>query len=198
MFRVLEIIGVLAPIVGIVVLLIYRRRAMTGVVWGIAGALMAAIASLVGFAGPRLSLFSGGTSSGEQLLRNMESWAMIRLGLLVISVGLLVVGALSGRRGEPAPTGWLALGIPLAIVGSALAFVHFDFGPDSEGATEIVGILVEIAEFALLGLGVLVLCVAVVSGRGQQDGRTEPGTALVNTAMRAKRLYDQYHARDRR
>ncbi|KXO91303.1 hypothetical protein [Tsukamurella pseudospumae] len=197
MFRILEVVGMLAPVAGIVIMVIYRRRATAGVVWGVAGAIVALIASVVGFLGPRLSLLGGGTDSGDALLDNLHSWALLRVALLLVSVILLVIGAFSGRDGTRTPVGWLAGGIPLVLVGFALTFVHVDFGADSEGASEIVGLLVETAQFALLGLGVLLLCLAVVSGRSTSDGRREPAQMVVGAAMQAKQFYDRAHARRR-
>lgn len=197
MFRILEVVGMLAPVAGIVVMCVYRRRAATGVAWGVVGAVAALVASAVGFLGPRLSLLGGGMDSGDALLGNMRSWALLRVGLLLLSVVLLVVGAFSGRGGDRTPVVWLAAGIPLVIVGFALTFVHVRFGGDHEGLSEIVGLLVETAQFALLGLGVLLLCLAVVSGRSAEDGRREPAQMVIGAAMQAKQFYDRVHARRR-
>ncbi|WGW10625.1 hypothetical protein LWF01_10795 [Saxibacter everestensis] len=197
MFRILEAVGMLAPIGGIVVMVMYWRRAKSSLAWGVAGAVVALIASAVGFLGPRLSLLGGGGTSGEALLGNMQSWALLRVALLALSVILLVIGTCAGRKGARTPLGWLMTGIPLVAVGLALSFIHVDLGASNEGLSEILGLLLETAQFALLGLGVLLLCLAVVSGRSTADGRREPVTAVVGIAMKAKQFYDRAHDRRR-
>lgn len=197
MFRFLEAVGILAPIGGIVVMVMYRRRATAGVAWGTAGAVLSLIASLLGLLGPRVSLLGGGGTSGEAFLGNMHMWALLRLALLALSVALLVVGAYVGRRGSRKPVVWLATGIPLVLVGFALSFIHVELGGDSAGLSEILGLLVEIVQFAMLGLGVIALSLAVVSDRSNEDGRREPAAVVVGAAMNAKRFYDRIHDRRR-
>ncbi|GAA1153400.1 hypothetical protein GCM10009583_24350 [Ornithinicoccus hortensis] len=197
MFRALEAVGVLAPIGGIVLMIMYRQRARTGVTWGIAGAVVALAASIVGFLGPRLSLFSGGGASGEAFLGTMRAWALLRVALLAVSVILVVIGAFAGRQGGRTPVAWLSTGLALVAVGSALTFVHVGLGTNNEDLSEILGLLVETAQFALLGLGVLLLCLAVVSGRPTADGRREPAAAVANAAIKAKQFYDRAHVNRR-
>jgi hypothetical protein len=64
MFRILEILRLLAPLLGVIMLISYRHRASEPAMWGIAGALAGAVGSFVGFFSPRSRLLGEGEVSG--------------------------------------------------------------------------------------------------------------------------------------
>lgn len=198
MFRILEILGLLAPLLGVIVLIIYRHRASQPAMWGIAGALAGAVASFVGFVSPRLTLLVDGEASGGGIVERLEVWSWIRTGLLILGVILLLIGVFSGRAGHHAPYWWVGLGVAAVLVGFVVGLIHIDFGPEHDGLTEVVSFLVEIVHFALMGIGLFVLCIGVVSRREPVDGRRDPEALLRSGAGKARRLYDRYYAEHRR
>jgi hypothetical protein len=54
-FRLLEFAGLLAPVGAVVLLVLYRRRARLGAVWGIIGCGVALLGSVAGVLAPRLA-----------------------------------------------------------------------------------------------------------------------------------------------
>lgn len=200
MFRLIELIGLLAPFAGIALLIHYRRRAAGGAGWGIAGCSVAMIASVVGLGGERLAALGalGGGDFGQQV----HAWSFIRFVLLVLALVLLVVGSFAGRgEGERLrSTGVIALvgcGLVLALLGVLVQLIPVDLGPQHEGLATLLEIALETLEFTLMGLGIVSLCLAVVSGRPRTDGRREPGEVLERSAAQAWRLYRQLHGRRR-
>ena len=128
----------------------------------------------------------------------LEAWSWVRTGLLILGVVLLLAGVFSGRDGQRVPYWWVGLGAVVVLVGFVVGLIHIDFGAEHDGLSEVVSLLVEIVHFALMGIGLFVLCMAVVSPRTPVDGRRDPEALLQAGAGEAKRLYDRYYAYRRR
>lgn len=188
MLKLMEIVGMLAPVAGIVVLFWYRRRAPRAVVLGILGALFAVAASAVEFIGGRAAYFGGGGL--EDIYERVEQWSLLRLALLLAGVVLLtiaaLVGAAEGRRTRGA---LVAVGVTAAAIGTALGAVTVDIHAEHEFVNFLIPMVVEAAQFALLGAGVFVLSIAVVSRRPSDDGRKDP---LTQARRAATTLWDSY------
>src|SRR5690625_3907665 len=119
MFRIIELLGLLAPVAAGILLIRYRQRSRTAFGWGITGCVLAALASGIGVVGERASVVLGlGSGAGvDGMLEQMGTWAWVRFLLLVVGVALLVVAALVHRREGHRPTGWIVGGVVLAAVG---------------------------------------------------------------------------------
>lgn len=209
MFRILELVGLLAPVAGIVLLVVYRRGAAVGARVGIVGCVVALLASGIGIADTRLAVVGslGEASFGEQL----SGWTVGRFVLLALAVALLLLGASAGRRrtahnstrdvGSAGPTAsrtvttLMITGVALAAIGIVVQFVPIDLGVDHERLTKIIGLLMETVEFALLGAGVFALCLAIVTDRPRSDSLPDPGDWLKRSALGAHRLYRQFYER---
>lgn len=209
MFRILELVGLLAPVAGIVLLVVYRRGA-TGAGWGVVGCVLALVASGIGIADTRLAAVGslGGASFGEQL----SGWTVGRFVVLALAVALLLIGAAAGRRptvrnsprGAAAPAGppanrtvtaLMIVGVALSAIGIVVQFVPIDLGVDHAGLTEVIGLLMETVEFALIGAGVFALCLAIVTDRPRSGSLPDPGDWLKRSAVGVHRLYRQFHER---
>lgn len=200
MFRIVELIGLLAPLAGIVLLVLYRRRAVSGAAWGIAGCSLALLASAIGLSGEGLAAL--GILGGGDFSQQLHAWSLMRFAVLVFALVLLVVGSLSGRGGRAWSRngGVIALvgcGLGLALLGALVQLLPVDLGPQHEGLTTLLEIVMETIQFALMGVGVLFLCLAVVSGRPRTDDRGEPSELVGRSVAHAWRLYRQLHARRR-
>jgi hypothetical protein len=190
--------------VGAVVLLVlYRRRARLGAVWGIIGCGVALLGSVAGVLAPRLA--GVGALLGGEAMDRLEWISFLRFVLLALACVLLVIGALVGR-GDPASSGsprripgvviaLMVSGVVVMVLGAATAFVDVDLGAEHEGLTMVARLVVETVRFALLGLGVLILGLAVVSGRERADGHEEPGAVLGRLASQGYRRYRQISSR---
>ena len=209
MFRILELVGLLAPVAGIVLVVVYRRRAMGSAGWGIAGCVVALLASGIGIADTRLAAIWSlrGADFGEHLHR----WIVGRFVLLGIAVVLLLIGASTRRRqtahialhsaasanptASRAVTTLIITGVALSAIGILVQFVPINLGVDHEGLTKILGLLIETVEFALIGAGVFALCLAIVTDRPHSDSLPDPGDWLKRSALGTHRLYRQFHER---
>ena len=210
MFRILELVGLLAPAAGIVLLVIYRRETAGGAGWGVvAGCILALLASGIGIADTRVAAIGslGGASFAEQL----SGWTVARFVLLALAVALLLIAASAGRRrtahnspGDAVPAGPTAnrtvtalmiAGVALSAIGIVVQFVPINLGVDHERLTTIIGLLMEAVEFALMGAGVFALCLAIVTDRPRSDSLPDPGDWLKRSAVGAHRLYRQLHER---
>lgn len=192
MGKLIELLGVLAPFAGIAVLVIYRRRAPGAAALGMAGAALAGIGSLAGMLGDRVVYFGGGGAEG--MLERLEGWGLIRLCLVLAGAALLVIaGAIGAQDGRGHR--WALIGAALACcaVGFALRFTHLDLG-DHDGLQFLAAMAIETAQFGLLGLGILLLCIAVISRRGD-DGRTEPLALARDAGMKAWQSYQDSRRR---
>lgn len=190
MLRVVEIIGLLAPIGGAVLLFLYRKRSRIAYAWGIIACLLGVAASGIGLFGLRLSILGAiETDAGVTgVVQRMDSWTLLRFALLVLATGLLVIAA-SVDRHKTRPVRWMLSGIALTILGVGVQFVVVDLGSQHQRLTAIVGVALEIAQAALLGLGFLVLCIAAVAYREGRDGRQEPTRLAARIGSTMWRLY---------
>lgn len=190
MFRVLELLGLLAPLAGAVLLLRYRRRSRPAVAWGMVACALGLLASGLGAIGLRasvLSAYRAGTGV-EGVLEALGSWTALRLGLLALAGAVLVVAALVDRRTAP-PLGWIAGGLVILVTGLGVHLLEPDMGAGHERLSRIVDVLVEMLQAGLLGIGFLVLCVAAIADRPSEDGRPEPADLLRRAGRAAWRLY---------
>lgn len=188
MLRLLDLVGLLAPLLGAVLLVRYRRRSRAAFALGAVACAAGLAASAIGLLNVRLSV-AAAVAAGEGLdavLERMDGWAVARFALLVVAGGLLVVASIVDRRGRR-PVGWIASGALLLLAGIALHAVAVDLGPDRPRLTTIASMLLEVAQTGLLGLGLLVLCVAAVANRPAVDGRAEPSELASRVAGAAWR-----------
>ncbi|MGX1933912.1 hypothetical protein [Microbacterium resistens] len=164
MTKLIELIGLLAPFAAMALLFLHRRRAPGPAGIGMIGAAIAAVGSVADVIGSRTVWFGG--DSGE-MLEQLEWWGMLRLGLVGAGVAILLTAALVGR-GRAVPR------IPLAVGGLVAAGlgVLVPFAP--VGVEDLHGFLrfvvtmgLETLQFGLLGAGILLLALAVVSGRDE-------------------------------
>lgn len=184
--KVVELLGLLAPVVGAVILILYRRRAPGPVAIGLVGCVAAGAASVVGLVGSRAIFFGGGGVEG--MTHRVEDWGLLRLSLLAIGLVLLIVAGCMGRH---VSRGWvplLAAGAVAVIVSTALRLVPSEIEGES-GLSLLLAMGLETVQFGILGLGVLVLCVAVVSSRPVRDERPEPTALAGRVASSAWRSY---------
>lgn len=192
MFRVLEIVGLLAPIGGTILLLLYRKRSPSAFAWGITACVLGIIASGIGFFGTRISIVSAfkGNEGVEGVIERLDSWTLIRFCLLLVASVLLVVAALVDRRSAK-PVAWLFAGLFLMSAGVGMHFISADLGGEHERLTVIVGMLIEIAQVGLLGVGFLVLCIAAIAYREGSDGRQDPTQIAARVGKSAWRIYSE-------
>ncbi|MFE6996757.1 hypothetical protein ACFVAE_12415 [Microbacterium sp. NPDC057659] len=168
MSKLIELVGMLAPFAALVLLFLHRRRA-PGPAWlGMAGAALAGCGSVAELIGSRVSWL--GVSDMAEGIERLESASLVRFALITGGIVLLAIAALVGE-GRPVPRIPLAIGgIAAAVLGGAMRFVHLDAG-DGGFAKFVVTTTVDLVQFGLLGLGVLLLGIAVISGR---DDGPEP------------------------
>lgn len=192
LFRVLEIVGLLAPIGGTILLLLYRKRSPSAFAWGITACVLGIIASGIGFFGTRISVASAYIADAgiEGVSERLDSWTLIRFCLLVVASVLLVVAALVDR-GSAKPVAWLVSGLFLMSAGAGMHFISTDLGSEHERLTVIVGMLIEIAQVGLLGGGFLVLCIAAIAHREGNDGRQDPTQLATRVGTTAWRIYSE-------
>lgn len=190
MLRILEVIGLIAPLIGVVLLVLYRKRSRPAFAWGMAGSVLGILASLIGLLGKRLSIASAYLADEglASVLEQMETWATLRFCLLVAAGALLSVAAMVDREGKR-PTAWLVGGLALMAVSAVIHFIGVDLGVEHQRLQTILTILVEVAEVGLLGAGLLLLTVAVVAYRPGDDGRTDPADLAQRAGSAAWRLY---------
>jgi cytochrome bd-type quinol oxidase subunit 2 len=187
MSKIIEALGALAPFAGIALLFVYRSRSPRPAALGILGAGLAGLGSIAGLLGDRVALFG----SSDELLERLEGWALVRLVLLVTGTAILVIAAAAGTsRGRAHRWSLIAAALLFTVAGTALRFVHIDLGDDHHGLQLLVTMAIEMLQFGLLGIGILVLCIAVVSRR-VDDGRPEPLRLARAAAQRAWQAYQR-------
>lgn len=193
MGKLIGIAAALAPFAGIAILIVYRKRAPGPVALGTAGAALAGVGSLSTLFGERAALFGGGGMHG--MIERLEGWGLVRLGLMLAGALLLIVaGALGDARGRSFRWSLITVALAASAVGTALRFVHLDLGEDHPGLEVLAAMALEGVQFALLGLGILLLCIAVVSRRGD-DGRAEPLGLVRDAGTTAWRAYQDARRR---
>ncbi|WP_433585161.1 hypothetical protein [Microbacterium hydrocarbonoxydans] len=193
MGKLIGMLAALAPFAGIAIMVAYRRRAPGPVALGIVGAALAGAGSLATLFGERAALFGGGGMHG--MIERLEGWGLVRVCLVLAGVILLVVaGALGRAQGRSFRWSLIAAALTAAVAGTATGFVHPDLGEDHPGLEIVVTMALEGVQFALLGLGILLLCIAVVSRRGD-DGRAEPLGLARDAGVKAWRAYQDARRR---
>lgn len=198
MLRLFEFLGLAAPIAGGVLLFFNRGRSIPAFAWGAAGCVTALVASAIAMLA-RWQAIQGIATDGvwSEVLEGAEVWVMLRFGLLVIAGALLVIAATVDRNGGP-PFSWLAAGLLMMAIGALAHFVTIDLGAEHEGLTVIAGLAIEAAEFGLLGLGILLLCIAAVTRRPGLDGRSDPAELARRIGSTAWRMYSGTRRGDNR
>ena len=194
MFRVLELLALLAPVLAGALLLRYRRRSRSAFTWGMLGCVLAALASGVSMVAVRTSVMSSYRTGGDatDVLAQLGSWAGLRFALLVLAAVLLVVAAVVDRGGGPRPVGWIAGGLLAGLLGVAVRGVEVPV-TDHEGLGVVLEMMKETLEAGMLGIAVLLLAVATVAhrppGHADDAGRAEPTELARRAGVAAWRLY---------
>jgi len=186
MVKVVELLGLLAPVVGAVILILYRRRAPGAVAVGLVGCVAAGAASVAGLVGSRAIFFGGGGVEG--MTHRVEGWGILRLSLVAVGLVLLIVAGCMGRHVSRAWVPLLASGAVAVVVSTALRLVPSEIVGE-RGLSLLLAMVLETVQFGILGLGVLVLSVAVVSSRPVHDERPEPTALAGRVASAAWRSY---------
>ncbi len=182
MFKVIGLVGTLAPVVVLVFLFVHRRRAPLPAGLGMIGAALAGVGSLAEFVSSRTVWF--GDDGAEDMVQRIEAWDLLRFGVVVGGLVLLVVAALIGP-GRTVPRIPLAVGgMIVAALGCAMRFVHPDLA-DADGTVRVLATMaIGTVQYGLLGLGILLVGIAVVSGR---DAGPEPLGQAATIARRVAR-----------
>lgn len=181
MIKIVELVGTLAPVVVLVFLFVHRRRAPLPVGIGMTGALLAGAGSLTELISSRVVWFGNGGVEGA--FERLEGWGMLRFALVISGIVLLVIAALTGP-GRTMPRIPLAIGgIIIAAAGCGLRFVHIHL--DDPDHVALVSMAIEIVQFAVLGVAVLMLGLAVVSGRDDGPEPLRQATAIARRAAHA-------------
>ncbi|WP_087484207.1 hypothetical protein [Brachybacterium massiliense] len=190
MARLIELVGLLAPVAGIALLLVHRRRSRAAFAWGMLGCLLGLIASGIGLGQLRWSLLAAvrADSGTAGVMDSLETWTLLRFGLMLLAGAILVIASLVDRRGRR-PTGWIIGGAAVMAAGIGLQLVGVELGAEHERLVRILLVLREIVQAGLLGAGFLVLCAAAVSHRPGAGGRREPTDQLRSAGAAAWRFY---------
>lgn len=205
MVRIIEILGVVAPLAALVLLVVYRRAIPSrSLVLGVIGCVLAALNVLVGFVGKRFVWFGSADGGGvEGMLDWLGTVAALRLGLLVVAVLLLVIAAFHGRSEPARVLPWVLGAVVPLLVGLVTPLVvgeveHELLARGIDWLAVMVTLLGEAVQFAALGLGVLALAIAVTTGRRSASAPERDSAVLVrDTAQRAWGAYQRYSG-DRR
>ncbi|GAA1485372.1 hypothetical protein [Brachybacterium fresconis] len=204
MFRIIEILGVVAPLAALVLLVAYRRAIpSTSLALGVIGCVLAALNVLVGFVGKRVVWFGSLDGGGlEGALGWLGTVAALRLGLLVLAVALLVIAAFHGRSASDRVLPWvLGAAVPL-LVGLITPLLvgeveHELLARDHGGLAVMATLLGEAVQFAALGLGILALSVGVTTGRGAGSSQQRDSAVLVRDTVRSAWTMYRRHTRNR-
>lgn len=204
MFRIIEILGVVAPLTALVLLVVYRRAIpSTSLVLGVIGCVLAALNVLVGFVGKRVVWFGSLGGGGlEGALGWLGTVAALRLGLLVLAVVLLVTAAFHGRSAPARALPWvLGAAVPL-LVGLLTPLLvgeveHELLARDHGGLAVMTTLLGEAVQFAALGLGILALAVGVTTGRRGASAPERDAAVLVRDTARSAWTMHHRHTRNR-
>lgn len=209
MFRIIEILGIVAPLAALVLLVVHRRAIpSTSLVLGVIGCVLAALNVLVGFVGKRVVWFGSLDGGGlEGMLGWLGTVAALRLGLLVLAVVLLVIAAFHGRSAPGRVLPWvLGAAVPL-LVGLITPLLvgeveHELLARDHGGLAVMATLLGEAVQFAALGLGILALSVGVTTGRRGASAPERDSAVLVrdmaHSAWSAYRSFTRGRGQNRR
>ncbi|MGN7978588.1 hypothetical protein ACTJJ4_13510 [Microbacterium sp. 22195] len=183
MSKIIGLVGMLAPLAALAVLIVHRRRAPLPAAIGMAGAALASLGTVAEFLSERAAWL--GSDGMEGVLERLEGWGLLRFGLVAGGLVLLLVAVCVGP-GRAVPRFPLALGgATAAALGIAMRLMPLDLG-DLEGATRFFAVMaLDTLQFGLLGAGILLVAIAVVSGR---DAGPEPLHGVIRIARRA---YDE-------
>lgn len=184
---VLEYLALLAPVLALVVLIGYRKRAPRAAAVGLVGALSVGVGSLIGLVAKRAVFFGG----GEGLLDRMELWTVVRMGLVVVGVAILLAAVRVGEhRPSPVRGPLVVTGVVAAVIGLLIQFLPIDLESQSRTVQILLTVLIETVEFGLLGVSTILLALAVVSGRrAGTPGEVEPSERALGLARRGWELY---------
>src|SRR5690606_1952521 len=107
MLRILELAGLLAPVMGAALLLVYRRRSAKAFVWGLAACVLGLLATAIGVLAPRLSALDAVLADADfdGVLARMDAWTLLQYGVLLVACALLIVAARVDRE-RGVPLGW--------------------------------------------------------------------------------------------
>ncbi|MGW4246003.1 hypothetical protein [Nocardia sp. NPDC004722] len=105
MFRVFELLGLLAPAAGAALAVYYRRRLGGGFAYALAAAILALVGSGVALVAER-TLWLGGDAEG--MTEHLETGAAVRNLLLILAWALLLIAIARHRRipGASEGAGW--------------------------------------------------------------------------------------------
>lgn len=199
MVRILELIGLLAPLVSIALLIVSRRGTpRTSLAFGVSGCGLAMASVLVGFLGARaLPLAAAGDGGLDAMADLLSATSLIRLGLLGGAVLLLTLAALRRREDFSPTVPWLVAAAILLLLGllvkvPVVELEHLLIARDHEGLALVAALVGDSVEFGALGLGVLALAVAVTTGRrgsgSDRQGR-DSATLVTDSARSAWTAY---------
>lgn len=189
MLRVLELLGLLGPVVGLVLLVLWRKRVSAQpMIVAVVGAVIAVGASGLAVLGER-AIWLGGS---EGVMERFETVSLWRWIVLMVAVVALSVAVLIGRAAGERPIGWLAMGWLLfllgfgANLGTGAAVRGLDQGSE-HGLASLAQIVGDTVQFAAVGLAIVVLCVGVAARR--TGGGSDAGAEAMELAGRAWRAY---------
>lgn len=197
MLRIIELVGLIAPLAALAVIIVYRHGVPKRATWlAVIGCLFTGASVAVSFIGEHtiiLGAMHGGDIEGIRELAGLIT--LIRFVVLLLGVLGLAVAAVSNRRDSRSPIGWLTGGIGLVLVGVIVGVVisaveNATGHSGDEGIAVVVTILGEAVEFAALGLGTLALSIAVVTRRsGADENRRDPAELAMGAARTAWTAY---------
>ncbi|MFC7375712.1 MULTISPECIES: hypothetical protein [unclassified Brachybacterium] len=167
----IQLVGLAAPIIGAAFLVLFRQRAPGPVTVGLLACAAGIAASIIGLLSEK-SVFLGRDLEG--MTHHLEMWGMVRLTVIALTVVLLMTAAGLGPHVSPTWIPLLLTGGVSSAAGAALRFVPIDLGPEHEGLTFLALMVSEALQFGLIGIGMILMCLAVVASRPAKDGRDEP------------------------
>lgn len=197
MFRIIEILGVVAPLAALVLLIVYRRAIPSpSLALGVIGCVLAALNVLIGFVGKRIVWFGSLDGRGlEGVLGWLGTVAGLRLGLLIVAVVLLVIAAFHGRSGPAGVLPWVLGAVVPLLVGSLTPLAvgqveHELLARGVEWLAVMATLFGEAVQFAALGLGILALAIAITAGR--RTGSTQQRDSAVLVRDTAHSVWTMY------
>ncbi|WP_166972553.1 hypothetical protein [Brevibacterium atlanticum] len=171
--QILEGVGLLAPVAGFALILIYvraiPRRAFS---LAVIGCILLGASLIIGSVGQYTMIYSG-IMHGEvsALLDHSSLLTVIRVSIIILGSVALGVAGVIDREPSSRPVAWLSAGIILSSVGLVanvvLSIVEHLLAKEGFGGVAVVVILLgESLTFAVLHIGAFTLAIAVVKRRG--------------------------------